>query len=74
VAPCPDGSDCVSTGVIRWQGQWRLDTGVIAIEIETIPGEKGPEQPPGDFLVLNDEPISIGARRDKLVCPFKKRK
>jgi hypothetical protein len=76
VAPCPEGRDqqCVSSGVIDWQGRWTLAARTIRIEVEA--GESGrlPDQVPDAFVVLSDSPLAIGEKRDRLVCPYRNEK
>jgi len=74
VAPCPDGDNCVSSGLLHWQGAWRLVDRVVELTLESVDGTRAPDQTPDEFVVLSDAPFSVGSRSGKLVCPFKKRK
>jgi hypothetical protein len=72
VAPCPEDAECVTSGVIEWQGTWSL--GDLGIEITSRPGKSGrlPEQVPESFVVLSMSPLSIGEKTGQLVCPFRR--
>jgi len=72
VAPCPPNAKCVWSGIIRWNGSWRLEGDVIALEIKPIEGEKLPEVLPTEFVVLGRDPLSIGERLGDLVCPYRR--
>jgi hypothetical protein len=72
VAPCPEEAECVTSGIIEWQGTWSL--GDLGIELTPRPKEGGklPEQVPESFVVLSMSPLSIGEKTGQLVCPFRR--
>jgi hypothetical protein len=70
VAPCPPKVVCVWSGIIHWRGTWKLDGPLIRLAIEPIAGKKPPEAPPETFVVLADDPPSIGEQAGDLTCPY----
>jgi hypothetical protein len=74
VAPCPEQGNCVSSGILNWEGSWNEIEGIIELEFVPIKGVKMPEKMPAMFVVLRHHPLSIGERDDHIVCPYQKRK
>ena len=72
VAPCPPKVQCVWSGIIRWSGDWRLDGRRITIEIKPGKDERAPESLPEEYIVLGEDPLSIGERIGELVCPYRR--
>ena len=70
VAPCPPKVVCVWSGIVHWRGSWALDDRLIRLSIEPIAGKKPPEAPPETFVVLSEEPPSIGEQAGELTCPY----
>ncbi|MFO8072871.1 MAG: hypothetical protein R6V85_13440 [Polyangia bacterium] len=71
VAPCPPGAQCVWSGIVRWQGSWKIDGDLIELEPKPIEGERPLENPPDAFVVLGRDPYSIGEKTGELVCPYR---
>ncbi len=71
VAPCPPGAQCVWSGILRWQGSWKLDGDLVQLELKPIEGERPLENPPDAFVVLGRDPYSIGEKTGELVCPYR---
>jgi hypothetical protein len=74
VAPCPEQGNCVSSGILKWEGYWNENEGTIELEFVPNQGVKLPEKMPAIFVVLRQRPLSIGERDDHIVCPYQKRK
>ena len=72
VAPCPPNAKCVWSGIIRWKGSWSLDGKEISVQIEPVESERVPELLPDGYLVLDDDPISIGEKTGEIICPYQK--
>jgi hypothetical protein len=72
VAPCPPGARCVWSGIIRWQGTWRLEHRSISIAVEPTEGDRLPEVVPGSFEVVADAPATLAERTGELVCPYRR--
>ena len=73
VAPCPEQGNCVSSGILHWEGTWSKNEETIDLEITPKDGAKLPEEIPATFVILRPDPISIGERDKHLVCPYQKR-
>jgi hypothetical protein len=74
VAPCPGHGECVSSGVLNWQGSWFGKERTIELKVNPVEGSKIPEQIPSIFVILSPSPLSIGEQDDNVVCPYRKRK
>jgi hypothetical protein len=72
VAPCPPEAKCVWSGVINWRGTWEKAGERIALSLEPVPGEKPLEFQPEGFVILAEDPVSIGEQTGELVCPFRR--
>ncbi|MCP4674451.1 MAG: hypothetical protein GY854_02825 [Deltaproteobacteria bacterium] len=74
VAPCPPNARCVWSGIINWHGTWSLENDLITLEMTPTKSGKPPENPPEQFVVLGENPISIGEKSGETICPYQKRK
>ncbi len=72
VAPCPEGAECVSSGIIEWHGTWTSDGKTIPIEAAPAEEEKLPDLLPSAFVVVAEEPLSVGERIGSTVCPYRR--
>lgn len=72
VAPCPEGAECVSSGIIVWGGTWTMEDSAIALSPETVEGGRLPDQVPQSFFVLGHSPLAIAEKTGQLVCPYRK--
>lgn len=72
VAPCPEGAECVSSGIIEWSGSWTLEETTIQLSPQTAQESKLPEQVPQSFFVLGRSPLIIAEKTGQLVCPYRK--
>ena len=70
IAPCPEGEECDLTGIIEWRGTWSLEGKVISFEPVREQNQRMPETIPDSFVVLIENPISIGEKKGTLVCPY----
>ena len=73
VAPCPPSATCVWSGIINWGGSWKKIDEVIEIVPVFNKSSKAPETVPTGFLVLSQDPLSLGERDGDVVCPFKRK-
>jgi hypothetical protein len=73
VAPCPPDKRCVWSGIIHWRGSWTLSDRSIALVPTSSGTEKLPETVPNEFVVLSEDPLSIGERSGDVVCPYQKK-
>ena len=74
IAPCPPDLPCDLPGIINWSGAWSVDDKDIRIESSESPDGRMPEIVPDSFVILINEPISIGEKKGSLVCPYTKQK
>ncbi len=74
VAPCPEHGECVSSGVLKWAGNWLGKERTVELELNPVEGAKLPEQIPSLFVILRQSPLSIGEQDDNIICPYRKRK
>ena len=72
VAPCPQGAQCVWSGVIHWGGLWKENGDLIEIEPKFEKAAKTPETVPNGFVVLGRGPFSLGEQDGEIVCPYQR--
>lgn len=73
VAPCPEGAQCVWSGIIHWRGTWKMSGDVIQIIPEFSGTEKRPETVPAEFVVLSRAPVALGEKMGDVVCPYQRK-
>ncbi len=74
VAPCPPGTQCVWSGIVYWHGTWSLVDHTISLNSKPVEAGKMPEQLPEEFVVLAEQPLSIGEKYGEIICPYQKKK
>ncbi|MCP4600830.1 MAG: hypothetical protein GY847_09915 [Proteobacteria bacterium] len=74
VAPCPPDVQCIKSGIINWHGTWSLEDRSIALDIQPFEGRKMPEILPSGFVILRQDPVSVGGREGDIICPYQKSK
>ncbi len=74
VAPCPSDRQCVWSGIIHWYGTWTIENRTVSLDIQPAKDGKMPEILPDEFVILNQDPVSIGGREGSNVCPYQKSK
>ncbi len=71
-APCPKGENCALPGIVEWQGTWTQNDKTIPLNVIPKAKTKAPERLPLEFVILREDPISIGERDNHLICPYQK--
>jgi hypothetical protein len=74
IAPCPPEKKCVWSGIVLWRGTWFLQDRSVKLDIEPLQTDKLPETMPEEFVVLTEEPVSVGEKSGDIICPYQKGK
>ena len=72
IAPCPADATCVSTGITHWHGTWTATGKRVTIEAMPREREKLPDQLPEAYVVVAEDPLSIGEQIGETVCPYRR--